>query len=160
MTPSGPRAVCLAVSLCCSISPARAQLIPIKTIPIAQGNQFQIFPSNNFGMGDVAIALSDSIGDPYVNPATTARLRGSRLFTAPTIYSVSGDAGGGRSLPFSLLARRANWFGGFAVALQQVDASRPPQQAFVGPLVAVDAPQPPPGGGGSRPSGSRFSRPR
>ena len=146
MNPSGLRAVCLAVSLFGFVSPARAQLIPIKTIPIAQGNQFQIFPSNNFGMGDVSIALPDSIGDPYVNPATTSRLRASRLFTAPTIYSVSGDAGGGRSLPFSLLARRANWFGGIAVALQQVDASRPPQQGF--PVGVVDGPLPPPGGGG------------
>ncbi|HEV2671671.1 MAG TPA: hypothetical protein VGU74_11295, partial [Gemmatimonadales bacterium] len=63
MNPSGLRAVCLAVPLLCCISPsAAAQLIPIKTIPIAQGDQFQLFPSDNLGMGGVSIALPDSIG--------------------------------------------------------------------------------------------------
>lgn len=143
MNRSGLRAVCVAVPLLSFISPAaRAQLIPIKTIPIAQGSQFEIFPSSNLGMADASIALPDSIGDPYVNPATTARLRGSRLFIAPTVYSVSGDAGGGRSLPFALLARRGDWFGGLALALQQVEPSRPPQQGFGGPVALT----PPPGG--------------
>lgn len=138
MSPSGLRAVCLAAPLFCLVSPARAQLIPIKTIPIAQGDQFQIFPSNNLGLGGVSIALPDSLGDPFSNPATTARLRASRFFSSPTIYSVSDKAGGGRSLPFAMLARRANWYGGLALALQQVDPSRPPQQ---GGFVAVpDAP--------------------
>jgi len=100
------RAVCLVVPLICLVSPAPAQLIPIKTIPIAQGDQFQIFPSNNMGMGGVSIALPDSLGDPFANPATTARLRASRFFSAPTVYSVSGKAGGGRSLPFAMLTRR------------------------------------------------------
>ena len=142
--PSGLRAVCLVVPLFCFVSPARAQLIPIKTIPIAQGDQFQIFPSNNLGMGGVSIALPDSLGDPFANPATTARLRASRFFSAPTVYSVSGHAGGGRSLPFAMLVRRANWYGGLALALQEVDASRPPQQNPV-VWVAVE-PLVPPGG--------------
>jgi hypothetical protein len=131
MPPSGLRAVCLVVPLICLVSPARAQLIPIKTIPIAQGDQFQIFPSNNLGMGGVSIALPDSLGDPFANPATTARLRASRFFSAPTVYSVSGGAGGGRSLPFALLVRSANWYGGLALVLQQVDPSRPPQQGGI-----------------------------
>jgi len=145
MNPSGLRAVCLAVPLCCFISPAGAQLIPIKTIPIAQGDQFQLFPSDNLGMGGVTIALPDSIGDPYANPATTVRLRASRFFSSPTVYTVSGDAGGGRSLPFALLGRRGNWFGGLAIALQQVDPSRPPNQQ--GGVFAAPASQQPPGGG-------------
>src|SRR5467141_4566752 len=114
MAPSGLRAVCLIVPLLGLVSPARAQLIPIKTIPIAQGDQFQIFPSNNLGLGGVAIALPDSLGDPFANPATTARLRASRFFSAPSVYSVSDHAGGGRSLPFAMLVRRTNWYGGLA----------------------------------------------
>ena len=137
MLPSGLRAVCLVVPLICLVSPASAQLIPIKTIPIAQGDQFQIFPSNNLGMGGVSIALPDSLGDPFANPATTARLRASRFFSAPTVYSVSGNAGGGRSLPFALLARSANWYGGLALVLQQVDPSRPPQQGGIVPPPGV-----------------------
>ncbi len=127
MSPSGLRAVCLAVPVFL-VSAARAQLIPIKTIPIAQGDQFQVFPSNNLGLGGVSVALPDSLGDPFANPATMARLRASRFFSSPTIYSVSGNAGGGRSLPFAMLSRRANWYGGLALVLQQVDPSRPPHQ--------------------------------
>ena len=75
MAPSGLRAVCFVLPLCCIVSSVRAQLIPIKTIPIAQGDQFQIFPANNLGLGSVSIALSDSVNDPFVNPATGTRVR-------------------------------------------------------------------------------------
>ena len=138
MALSGLRAVRLSASLLCFVSPAAAQLIPIKTIPIAQGDQFQIFPSDNLGLGGVSIALPDSLGDPFANPATTARLRASRFFTSPTVYSLSGSAGGGRSLPVAVLARRADWYGGLALVLQQVDPSRPPRQGNV----IVDTPTP------------------
>ena len=147
MSPSGLRAVRLAVFLACAVSTARAQLIPIKTIPFAQGGQFQVFPSNNLGLGAVTIALPDSLGDPFANPATAARLRGARLFSAPTVYSVSGNAGGGRSLPFALLARRADWYGGLALVLQQVDPSRPPQQRGVIVEPVFGGPIPLPSGG-------------
>jgi hypothetical protein len=146
MAPSGLRAVRLIASLLCFVSPAAAQLIPIKTLPIAQGDQFQIFPSNNLGLGGVSIALPDSLGDPFVNPATTARLRASRFYSSPTVYNLSGNAGGGRSLPVAMLARRADWFGGLALVVQQVDPSRTPRQGnvvFATPNVALP---PPPGG--------------
>ena len=126
MAPSGLRAVRLVVPLLCLAAPVRAQLIPIKTIPIAQGDQFQIFPANNLGMGSVSIALADSLNDPFVNPAMGTRLAGARFFSSPTVYSVSRNAGGGRSLPFAALARSREWYGGLALALQQVDPSRPP----------------------------------
>src|SRR6185503_811873 len=143
MKPSGLRAVCLAVPLIGFLSLASAQQIPIKTIPLAQGTQFEIFPSNNIGMGTVSIALPDSIGDPYVNPATTSRLRASFLFTSPTVYTLSDKAGGGQSLPFSMLVRRNAWFGGLGFALQEVEPARAPQD-FRGGVVDVA----PPGGGG------------
>lgn len=136
MPPAGLRAICLAALFWFATS-ASAQIIPIKTIPIAQGDQFQLFPSNNLGMGSISIALVDTLRDPFVNPATTARLRGSRFFGSPTVYSLSGRAGGGRSLPVSVLAQRANWYGGLGFVLQQVDPSRPPQN---GGVVIVDAP--------------------
>jgi len=145
MPVSGLRAVCLATLSFCFVSPAQAQLIPIKTIPIAQGNQFQIFPSNNLGMGSVSIALPDSLQDPFVNPATGSRLQTSRFFSSPTVYSVTRGTGGGRSLPLAVLARRANWYGGLALALQQVDPSRPPEPDGG---VIVDVALPNPGGFG------------
>ena len=145
----GLRAVC-SIAFLVVVVPAGAQVIPIKTIPIAQGDQFQIFPSDNLGLGGVSIALADSLGDPFANPATTARLRGSRLFSAPTVYSVSRNAGGGRSLPLAMLARQATWYGGLALVLQQVDPSRPPDQGGLAvPWVPVappaDSPTPIPG---------------
>jgi len=44
-----------------------------------------------------------------------------------------------------MLARRASWYGGLALALQQVDPSRPPQrggEVFIDPVADV---LPPPG---------------
>jgi len=38
---------------------ASAQLIPIKTLPIAQSPQFNFFPSANEAMGGVTLAVSD-----------------------------------------------------------------------------------------------------
>ncbi|MGH7521368.1 MAG: hypothetical protein ACREMI_08820 [Gemmatimonadales bacterium] len=140
MPPAGLRAICLAIPLLWFATPVSAQIIPIKTIPIAQGDQFQLFPSNNLGMGSVSIALVDSLRDPFVNPATTVRLRGSRFFGSPTVYSLSGRAGGGRSLPVSVLARKANWYGGLGFVLQQVDPSRPPRSGFGVVDLAVPAP--------------------
>ena len=54
---------------------AAAQLIQIKTLPIADGDQWRIFPSANAPMADLSIALSDSLLDPFVNPR---RARASR----------------------------------------------------------------------------------
>src|SRR5207247_866507 len=87
------RAVRFSVLLVALAGPASAQLISIKTVPIAQGDQFDIFPSNNFGMGGVSIALADTLLDPFINPAKGARLGSARFFSAPTVYSISPRAG-------------------------------------------------------------------
>ena len=111
---------------------ASAQIITIRTVPVAQGDQFDIFPSNNVGMGGVSIALADTLLDPFRNPAKGSRVPAGRFFGSPTFYSVSGDAGGGRTLPLAAFARRGWWYGGLSVALQEVDASRPPSTGFIG----------------------------
>src|SRR5213594_4076255 len=105
---------------------ASAQVIAIRTVPIAQGDQFAIFPSNNFGMGGVSIALPDTLLDPFVNPAKGARLGAAHFFSAPTFYGISHGAGGGRTLPLATIAGSGTWFGGLSLALQEVDASKPP----------------------------------
>ena len=147
MTAFGLRAVRFALLLCAFSSSAATQLIPIRTIPIAQGDQFQIFPSHNLGMGSVSIALGDALQDPFLNPATGARVGASRFFSAPTVYSLSRDAGGGRSLPLAVLVRSGAWYGGLALTLQQVEPSRTPidQGGVVFDLGRADvAPVPPP----------------
>src|SRR5690242_9813782 len=103
---------------------APAQLISIKTVPIAQGDQFDIFPSQNAGMGGVSIAVADTLLDPFANPANGSRLIAGRIYGAPIFYNVSQGAGGGRTLPLAAFARSGAWFGGLSLAVQQVDPSR------------------------------------
>jgi hypothetical protein len=43
---------------------ARAQLVTPKTVPVFQGQQFDILPSATSGMAGVSIALDDSLADP------------------------------------------------------------------------------------------------
>src|SRR5439155_1526744 len=79
------RAVRFSVLLVALAGPASAQLISIKTVPIAQGDQFDIFPSNNFGMGGVPLALptipprKDAYGNQYAFGMVGKRLPGARV---------------------------------------------------------------------------------
>ena len=128
---------------------APAQLISIKTVPVAQADQFEIFPSDNRGMAGVSIALPDTLLDPFVNPATTARLRGAYFFGAPAFYSMSHRSGGGRTLPVGALVGSRSWYGGLALALQEIEPGgdgtpvfRPvPPNVDVGRGLVVDSPR-------------------
>jgi hypothetical protein len=100
---------------------AAAQFIGLKTLPVATGDQFLIFPSENLGMGNVSIALDDALLDPFVNPAKTSRITQSLVFATPTFYSISNDAGNARSLPAGALFNAKGWFGGGLVALQHLE---------------------------------------
>jgi hypothetical protein len=97
-----------------------AQFIALKTVPVAAGDQFLLFPSRNIGMGSVSIALDDSILDPFVNPAKGARIAESQVFAAPTYYNVSNEAGSAGSLSLGALFGGAKVYGGGMVALQQL----------------------------------------
>jgi hypothetical protein len=139
-----PRTVVSLLTLFQAVAaPLVAQLIAIKSVPVAQGDQFAIFPSDNAALGGVSIALPDTLLDPFVNPASGARVRTGRFFGSPTLFSVSRDAGGGRTLPLGALAPAGSWFGGLAAALQEVDAS--PRPVFFpppGPLADPVRPSP------------------
>jgi hypothetical protein len=100
--------------------PANAQLIALKTVPVATGDQFILFPSHNLGMGSVGIAIDDSIADPFSNPAKGARIREAHVFASPTYYSVSDEAGSAGALPVGALFKSSRVFGGGMVSLQQV----------------------------------------
>ncbi|NIA31555.1 MAG: hypothetical protein GWP06_16815, partial [Actinobacteria bacterium] len=100
--------------------PINAQLISIKTVPVATGDQFLTFPSQNMGMGNVSIAVDDSLLDPFVNPAKGERIRTSVLISAPVIYSISDDNGSARTLPLSTLFTSASWFGAFSASIQEL----------------------------------------
>lgn len=112
----------LAISLPATIS---AQIISLKTVPVATGDQFLIFPSQNLGMGGVSIALDDPWLDPFVNPAKGMRTSGAMLFSSPTIYNISDDNGSARTVPFGTLFGLRNWFGALSVSIQQLKMADP-----------------------------------
>lgn len=124
-------ALCVSTLLAAGVSTASAQLISIRTVPVSQAHQFAIFPSRTVGMAGVSIAVQDSLLDPFTNPAAGARLGGTRFFGSPNTYSVTSNAGGGRTLPLGALTRIDSWYGGVWLALQEVDLSPRPDLSFV-----------------------------
>lgn len=125
----------LAAALPAALVSAEAQVIAVKTAPVADGGQFEFLPSANLGMGGLSIALADSSLDPFVNPAKGARVTGSRVFGAPTFFSVTRKAGGGLTIPLGAIVSRGPWFSQVAVAMQDVDRTDVPN---VPVPVAVD----------------------
>jgi len=127
-----------------ALSAAHAQVIAVKTAPIADGGQFAFLPSANLGMGSLSIALPDSALDPFINPATGARLSGVRVFGAPTFFSVTRKAGGGLTLPLGASVSSGPWFTQLLVAMQDIDRTGN-DGPVVSPLAATAdsrAPQP------------------
>ena len=131
----------LASLLALPATPVAAQLIQIKTLPIADGDQWQLFPLANQGLGGVSIALRDSLLDPFDNPAKGARTERPNerhlLRVAHGRTPVSQNAGGGMTLPiggiWSAPVRRS---ADFAVAIQEIDAAQT-QQGFLPPTVDI-----------------------
>jgi len=104
-------------------APGSAQIVQVKTVPVAAGDQFLMFPSGKLAMGGVSLALPDTLGDPFSNPATGSRIGESIFFGTPTFYHISDGNGSGRTLPVGTLFRSDEWFGGGAVALQELTAA-------------------------------------
>ncbi|MGH7494811.1 MAG: hypothetical protein ACREOO_20760 [bacterium] len=107
---------------------SQAQLISIKSVPVATAEQFLLVPSQNFGMGGISIALEDPSLDPFVNPAKGARVAGAYTFSAPVVSNVAQDNGGARTLPLGVLLSGGSWFGGANLAVQQF--GKPEQAGF------------------------------
>lgn len=156
--------VCLFALLLAGGGTASAQLINIKTVPVAQADQFAIFPSRNLGMGTVSIALADPLLDPFQNPAKGSRVNTPYFYGSPVFYSVSSESGGGRTLPLAALMKSGTWFGGLAFALQQVDASRVNvPRVFAADLAVLRAdlsilpPEPPPTIANERTHGNTYA---
>lgn len=100
-------------------SPAFAQLIAPRTVPIKQGEQFGIYPTEMPGLGGASIAVEDTLGDPWSNPAKATRLTSGWLQVTP--FAHSATAGGGRSLPVSLMQVNGSWSGGMLFSLQELE---------------------------------------
>lgn len=103
---------------------AGAQIVAPRTVPVFNGNQFGIIPSTAAAMGGVSIALDDSIGDAFTNPAKTARLRGA-LFAAPFSHSLSGNRGGGKTIPLGGSGTIGDWTFASIYATQELNRAGP-----------------------------------
>lgn len=125
LVPGSTREICVvALGLLLLMGPpAHGQYIPLKTVPVAAGDQFALFPSTTRGMGGVTIAIDDPLLDPFINPGRGGRLSGGLIFTSPSFYDITGDNGSGRSLPLGGLYGRGRWFGGLALSLQEVETA-------------------------------------
>lgn len=98
-----------------------SQLIQVRTVPVATGDQFLLVPSSNLGMAGVRFAVADSLADGWSNPAKGAMLGASGVYSSPATYAIGRGGGHGVTLPFSALVAGERWFGGGMVAIQDVD---------------------------------------
>lgn len=96
------------------------QLIDIKTVPLAEGDQFMVFPAQHHGMGGVGIALEDRLHKPFINPAAGGQLSGLHLFSVPSLYNITKKGGGAGTLGLGTLYGSKGWFSGGAFAIQQL----------------------------------------
>lgn len=118
-------AAIMAMALAGSAAPGAAQLVTPKTVPVHQGEQWEIYPSSRPGLGGLSIALDDTLADPFVNPAKAARVRGGTLFGAPFAHSISGERGGGRTLSLGGIGSAGAWAVAGVGAVQQLDRAGP-----------------------------------
>lgn len=118
-------AITCAIAALLVAAPVAAQLVTPRTVPVFQDEQFEIYPSSRPGLAGVSIALDDTLGDSFSNPAKATRLRGLTLTTAPYSHGISGNRGGGRTLPIGFLASNGVWAGAFLGAIQQLDRVGP-----------------------------------
>ena len=131
---------------------AYSQVIGIKSIPVATGDQFLLFPTQNLGMGGVTIALDDPLSDPFDNPARGMRLEGTQFISSPMFYTISlnnefsnlGSGGHARTIPLGMLSRNGNSYGGLVVAWQQLSVERPTTQIFFDQSNLIDVVWAPP----------------
>ncbi|MDH5588818.1 MAG: hypothetical protein OEZ65_07350 [Gemmatimonadota bacterium] len=97
-----------------------AQFIPIRTVPVAVGDPPAPVLSPTRAMGEVTLAVDDSIADAWTNPAKGVLLGESYVSTAPALYGFSGREGGARTFPVTGVFRNETAFGGVSVAIQQL----------------------------------------
>jgi hypothetical protein len=114
---------------------AAGQHITLKTLPIPAGEQFELLPSRNLGMGGLRVALDDALADPFINPARGTLVDRLHLMALPTFYGEASGQVGGRSLPMAVTVPGRRVFGSFAFALQQV--ARPQRAVFFGPWPGI-----------------------
>ena len=99
------------------------QLIGIKSVPLATGDQFNLYPALNYGMAGLTIAVDDSLNDAFNNPAKGAFINNGNIFTLPYFYTITNDLGSAQNFPIGFNYSNDTWFGGGAFSLQQLKRS-------------------------------------
>lgn len=103
------------------LSIVKAQLINLKTVPVATGDQYIVQPTVHEGMANVSIALDDTLADPFVNPAKARKIQGTEAYMLPSFYHITKGLGGARTFTIGALTSGKKWFGGLGVAVQQLN---------------------------------------
>lgn len=112
-----------------AIQAASAQLVTVRTAPVSVQEQFYNFPSQLLGMGG-GLALKDLEADPFGNPATGARIKGTIVSGTPTTYNMPQDDGFGRSLPLAIVSGSDAAFIVFSIAPQEIESAQRPRFLF------------------------------
>jgi hypothetical protein len=127
-----------------------AQNIQVKTVPILSCEQFNMIPSFRQDMGDVSIAVTDSIQDVYFNPAKNSATHSNifisfkkdgwnyaqetayRQQTSFTYYNSeeSSSSASLLSIPIGCYFTGKSVYGGGLVALQQVSNTSSSKENF------------------------------
>jgi len=97
-----------------------AQYLALKTVPVATGNQFLIFPAQTAGMGFVSIAVDDPLGAPFSNPALKGRNEKSFIYSTPLVSKPSSNEGQTQTIPLGYRFIGDNWYGTFSTAIQRI----------------------------------------
>jgi hypothetical protein len=121
--------------------PVGAQSIPLRTVPVASGDQFLLLPSVTMGMGGVRLAVDDTLADAWTNPAKGVLVGETSFLGSPTFYGISNGGGGGRTFPIAALVAGTTLFGGGALALQQIENGRPDGVFWGAPWWGWEQPQ-------------------
>ena len=131
---------CLALLALLANTGLHAQVVPVRTVPVASGDQFLTVPSKTIAMGGVTIAVDDSLGDAWVNPAKGSLIPEPSFLAAPTFYAISNQGGGGKTFPVAGLFQGDAWFGGAAFAVQEISNPNDGMGFFIEPAVIWDGP--------------------
>ncbi|MBN1408445.1 MAG: hypothetical protein JW956_11680 [Calditrichaceae bacterium] len=102
---------------------AFSQLIGIKSVPLATGDQFNLYPALNYGMAGLTIAVDDSLNDAFHNPAKGDFITNGNIFTLPYFYTITNDLGSAQNFPIGFNYSNGTWFSGGAFSLQQLKRS-------------------------------------
>lgn len=130
----------LVVGFALCAAPVGAQTIPIRTVPVASGDQFLFFPSETLAMGGLSVAMDDSLAAGWTNPAKGRLVSRTTFMGAPSFYSVTNDGGSGRTFPVGGVFTGDEFFGGVVLAAQQIESTHSDGVFFYGqPTVIVGA---------------------